>query len=90
MKSKDKKKLKDWLTRCDAIAVCDSFVRSSHPEDQVTFIRATLLRAAANGVNWRQIYRSIYKQWQKRRPHFPDFKTMAAEIEQYRSRWDGL
>ena len=84
MKTKGNKKLRDWLLRCDAIAECDSFLRSRHPEDQVIFIRAALLRAAAEGVNWRTIYRSIYKEWHTRRPHFPDFNTMAAEIDRYR------
>ena len=71
MKTKGNKKLSDWLIRCDAIAECDSFLWSRHPEDQVTFIRAALLRAAAEGVNWGTIYRSIYKEWQTRRPTFP-------------------
>ena len=86
MTTKGNKKLRDWLSRCDAIAECDSFVRSRHPEDQVTFIKAALLRAATNGVNWRTIYGSIYKKWHTRRPHFPDLITMAAEIDPYRSR----
>ena len=90
MKTKGNKKLSDWLIRCDAIAECDSFLWSRHPEDQVTFIRAALLRAAAEGVNWRTIYRSIYKEWHTRRPHFPDFNTMAAEIQQFHSRWAGM
>ena len=76
----------DWLTHCEAIAESDSFVRSGHPEDQVFILKAKLLRAAVRGENWREIYRSIYDQWRSRRPHFPDLTTMAAEIDQYRSR----
>jgi len=80
----DNGKLMDWLTRCDAIAGNDSFVRSGHPEDQVFILKATLLRAAVRGENWREIYRSIYEEWHTERPHFPDFNTMAAEIDRYR------
>ena len=50
----NKKTLRDWLTRCEAIAGSNSF-----PEDQVIFLRAMLLRAAVDGVNRREIYRSI-------------------------------
>ena len=72
----NKKTLRDWLTRCEAIAGSNSF-----PEDQVIFLRAMLLRAAMDGVNWRKIYRSIYERWHPERPYFPDLNTMAAEIE---------
>jgi len=85
----DNGKLLDWLTRCEAIAESDSFVRSGHPEDQVIILRVTLLRAAAAGVNWREIYRPIYEQWRTRHPHFPDLNAMAAEIEHHRSRSEG-
>ena len=85
----DNGKLMDWLTRCEAIAESDSFVRSGHPEGQVIILRATLLRAAAEGVNWREIYRPIYDQWHTERPHFPDLNTMAAAIDHYRSRANG-
>ena len=76
----------DLLTLCEAIAGGDAFVRSGHAEAQVTLLKVTLLRAAVRGENWREIYRSIYDQWRTRRPHFPDLTTMAAEIDQYRSR----
>ena len=79
----------DWLTHCEAIAGSDSFVRSGHCEDQVFILKAKLLRAAVLGENWREIYRSIYDRWHTRRPHFPDLNTMAAEIDQYRSRSNG-
>ena len=79
-------KLMDWLTRCDAIAGNDSFVRSGHPEDQVLILKATLLRASAEVMNWREIYRSIYEQWRTWHPHFPNLNAMAAEIDQYPSR----
>jgi len=82
----DNGKLMDWLTRCEAIAESDSFVRSGHPEDQVIILRATLLRAVAEGVDWRDIYRSIYEQWRTRHPHLPNLNAMAAEIDQYPSR----
>jgi len=72
----NKKTLLDWLTRCEGIAGSNSF-----PEDQVIFLRAMLLRAAMDGVNWRKIYRSIYERWHPERPYFPDLNTMAAEIE---------
>jgi len=79
-------KLMDWLTRCDAIAGSDLYVQIGHPEDQVIFLKAILLRASAEGMNWREIYRSIYEQWHTRHPHFPNLNTMAAEIDQYPSR----
>jgi|SRR5215831_1266650 len=85
----DNGKLMDWLTRCEAIAASDSFVRSGHPEGQVIILRATLLRAAAARVNWREIYRSISEQWRTRHPHFPDLNATAAEIEHQRSRSEG-
>jgi hypothetical protein len=44
-------KVLEWLNRCEAIAESDLIVRSGHPEDQVLMLRATLLRAAADGVN---------------------------------------
>ncbi|HKC94525.1 MAG TPA: hypothetical protein VKB81_10965 [Nitrospira sp.] len=85
----DNGKLMDWLTRCEAIAESDSFVRSGHAEDQVIILRATLLRAAAAGVNWREIYRSIYEQWGTQHPHFPNLNAMAADIEHHRSQSNG-
>lgn len=86
MDYKNNDKLLDWLTRCDAIAESDLFVRSGHPEDQVLMLRATLLRAALDGVNWREIHRSIYERWRTERPHFPDLDAMAAEIDYHLSR----
>jgi len=82
----DELTLLDWLTRCEAIAESDSFLRIGHPEDQVIVLIATLLRAAEAGVNWREIYRWIYDQWHTQRPLFPDLETMAAAIDDYRSR----
>jgi len=79
-------KLLEWLNRCEAIAESDLFVRSGHPEDQVLLLRATLLRAAADGVNWREILRSVYERWHTERPHFPDLDVMAAEIDYHLSR----
>ena len=76
----------DWLTRCHAIAASDLFMQIGHPEDQVILLKATLLRAAAEGVNWRELYRSLYDRWHTQCPHFPDPDTMAAEIEQHPSR----
>jgi len=86
MDSEDDVKLLDWLTRCEAIAESDSFIRSGHPEDQVIVLMATLLEAAGVGVNWREIYRSIYEEWHTERPLFPDLSTMAAAIDEYRWR----
>ena len=86
MDSEDDEKLLDWLTRCEAIAESDSFLQNGHPEDQVIVLLATLLRAAEAGVNWREIYRSIYEKWHSRRPLFPDLSTMAAAIDEYRWR----
>jgi len=79
----------DWLTRCDAIAASDLFMQTGHPDDQVTLLKATLLRAVAEGMDWREIYRWIYDQWHTLRPLFPDPNTMAAEIEQHRSHSNG-
>ena len=76
----------NWLTRCEAIAESDSFVRRGHAEDQVRLLKTTLLPAAVERVNWREIYRSIYDQWHTEHPHFSGLNTMAAEINQYRSR----
>src|SRR5262249_49417418 len=81
MESEDKEKVSSWLTRCEAIAESDLFVRIGHPEEQVFILKAKLLRAAVRGENWREIYRSIYEQWHTQRPLFPDLNTMAAEIE---------
>jgi hypothetical protein len=89
MDYKNNDKLLDWLTRCEAIAGSDLFVRSGHPNDPVLILRATLLRAAAHGVNWRELYCSIYERWHTEHPHFPDLNTMAAEIEPHRSRSNG-
>jgi hypothetical protein len=86
MESEGNEKPLEWLTRCEVIAESDLFVRTGHPEDQVLILKATLLRAAGDGANWREIYRSIYERWHAERPHFPDVNTMAAEIEQHRWR----
>ena len=86
MDSEDDEKLMDWLTRCEAIAESDSFLRIGHPEDQVIVLSATLLGAAEAGVNWREIYCWIYDQWHTLRPLFPDLSTMAAVIDEYRLR----
>jgi len=83
MESEDNEQLLNWLTRCDTIAASDLFVQIGHPEDQVTLLKATLLRTAAEGVNWREIYRRIYDQWRTQRPLFPVPNTMAAEIDEY-------
>jgi len=82
----DELTLLDWWTRCEAIAESDAFLQSGHPEDQVILLKAELLRASAEGVNWRGIYRWIYDQWHTQRPLFPDLETMAAAIDDYRSR----
>jgi hypothetical protein len=87
MESEDKEKLLTWLTRCDAIAGSDSFLQNGHPEYQVIVLKATLLRAAAEGMNWREIYRCVYERWHTERPHFPDLNAMVAEIDEYPSRW---
>jgi hypothetical protein len=84
MESEGNEKLRDWLIRCEVVAESDIFVRSGHPEDQVLILRATLLRAAADGVNWREIYRSIYEEWHTQRPHFPDPDTMSVAIDAVR------
>jgi len=86
MDSEDDVKLLNWLTRCEAIAESDSFLQSGHPEDQVIVLMATLLEAAGVGVNWREIYRSIYEEWHTERPLFPDLSTMTAAIDEYRWR----
>jgi len=87
MDSEEDEQLLDWLTRCDAIAGSDSYLQIGHPEDQVIVLKGTLLQAATAGVNWREIYRSIYEKWHSRRPHFPDLNAMTAEIDEYPSRW---
>jgi len=79
----------DWLTHCHAIAASDLFIQTGHPEVQVTLLKATLLRAAAEGVNWRELYCSIYDRWHTECPHFPDPNTMAAEIDEYPSSSNG-
>jgi len=79
----------DCLTRCDAIAASDLFMQTGHPEDQVILLKATLLRAGAEGVDWQELYSWIYDQWHTLRPLFPDPNTMAAEIEQHRSHSNG-
>jgi hypothetical protein len=79
--TEDQKTLMDWMTRCDAIAGSASYVVNGYPELQVPTLKGTLKRAAADGVDWRVIYRSIYEQWHTRRPHFPDLETMTAEME---------
>ena len=61
MESEEDEQLMDWLTRCDAIAGSDSYLKIGHPEDQVMVLKGTLLQAATAGVNWREIYRSIYE-----------------------------
>ena len=71
-----------WLMECDVIAGSGSYVVNGYPDAQVTALRNTLQKAAAEGINWREIYTSIYTSWRSRRPHFPDPDTMAILLEQ--------
>jgi len=84
MTSDEQRKLTKWLSRCSTIAESITYSLNEHPETQVHVLRAELKDAAADGVDWRKIYASIYKQWHTRRPQFPDVNTMATQMEQDR------
>ncbi len=71
----------EWLARCEAVAASDSYIVNGYPEAQVYALKLELKRAAADGVDWRGIYASIYQQWHTRRPHFPDVEKMASFVE---------
>lgn len=81
MLSDERLKLMMWVTRCDAIAGSASYQVNGYPAGQVEVLKRTLQAAAANGVDWRKIYTSLYREWHTRRPLFPDVETMALEIE---------
>jgi hypothetical protein len=84
MASEEQQKLMTWLSRCSAVAGSASYIVNGYPETQVGVLRAELKSAAADGVDWRKVYASIYEQWHTRRPLFPDVDTMAAQMEQDR------
>lgn len=84
MLSDEQRKLITWLSRCGTIAGSGSYIVNGYPEVQVRVLRAELKAAAADGVDWRKIYESIYRNWHSYRPLFPDVDTMAAQIEQDR------
>ena len=84
MPSEDQRKFMQWMIECDVIAGSASYIVNGYPKAQVSTLKATLKRAAADGVEWRKIYQSIYEQWHTRRPLFPDVDTMAAQMEQER------
>ena len=71
-----------WLSRCSAVAGSASYIINGYPERQVGVLRLQLQAAAADGVDWREIYTSIYEQWHTRRPLFPDVDAMAAQMKQ--------
>ena len=81
MTSDEQRKLMEWLSRCDAVAGSASYIVNGYPESQVGVLRAELKAAAADGVDWRKIYASIYEQWHTRRPLFPDVETMASQLD---------
>lgn len=84
MASEEQQKLMTWLSRCSAVAGSASYIVNGYPETQVGVLRAELKSAAADGVDWRKVYASIYEQWHTRRPLFPDVDMMAAQMEQDR------
>ena len=84
MLSNEQEKLMKWITRCDAVAGSASYIVNGYPELQVNALRLELQAAAADGIDWRNIYADIYEYWHTRRPLFPDMETMASVIEQDR------
>ncbi len=84
MTSDEQRKLEKWLSICSATAGSMTFILDGHPEAQVQVLRSQLKDAAADGVDWRKIYASIYEQWHPRRPLFPDVDTMSEQMEQDR------
>ena len=80
--SDEQQKLMKWLINCDVIAGSASYIVNGYPETQVGVLRAELKASAADGVDWRKVYASIYEQWHTRRPLFPDLETMAAQMGQ--------
>lgn len=84
MASDEQRKLMTWLIRCSAVAGSASYIMNGYPETQIGVLRLELQAARADGVDWRDIYASIYEEWHTRRPLFPNPETMAAQIEQAR------
>jgi hypothetical protein len=82
--SDEREKFVKWSSRCDAIAGSASYIVNGYPELQVKALRLELQAAAADGIEWRNIYADIYECWHPRRPVFPDMDTMASLIEQDR------
>lgn len=81
MASEEQQKLMTWLSRCSAVAGSASYIINGYPESQVDVLRAELKAAAADGVDWRKVYASIYERWHTRRPLFPDMETMASQLD---------
>jgi hypothetical protein len=57
---------------------------NGYPESQVGVLRLELKAAAADGVDWRRIYATIFERWHIRRPLFPDVDTKASQMEEDR------
>ena len=68
--SEEHHKFMDWLIRRDVIAGSASSVLNGDPKLQVSTSRETLKLAEAEGVNWRNIYDSIYDSWHRCQLHF--------------------
>jgi hypothetical protein len=84
MTADEQQKLMKWLIQCEVIAGSASYIVNGYPETQVGVLRSELQAARADGVDWRDIYASIYEEWHTRRPLFPDVDLMAAQMEQDR------
>ncbi len=82
MASSDEQKLMTWLSRCGVVVGSASYQLSERPELQVQVLASELRGAAADGLDWRKLYASIYEEWHSRRRSFPDMETMARQVEQ--------
>ena len=74
----------NYLRMCEAIAGSMSYALRGASDQQVRRIRAQLLDAKKEGVDWKRIYTSVYSSWKDCRPLLPDPDTMATQIEEFK------
>lgn len=78
MTDRDSKWFMYWRMEYEIVAGSASFVIDGYPDAQVTVLRNLLRRAAADGMNLRNLYNTICQDWCTWHPRFPTSDAMTA------------